>query len=285
VDDGSRDKTYDKISTLSEKDLNLNIIRLRRNFGQSAALAAGFDHASGEIIISMDGDLQHFPEEIPKFLDKISEGYDIVSGWREKRVDNYLLRRLPSKIANKLMAKLSGLNLKDFGTTFKAYRSYIIKNIKIYHGFHRFIPALAVSLGAKITEIPIKNVNRTNGKSNYGILRTFRVLFDLITIKFLISYISRPMQIFGKIGAIFGGSGFTICLFVTIQWYFKGVSIHYNIGLLILGVLMILMSVQFLAIGLICETSSRIYYESLNHKIYHIAEIHGKKFQYNTTHH
>ncbi len=156
VDDGSKDATYKNMMKHYKENGILKVIKLRRNYGQSAALAAGFDHASGKIYISMDGDLQHFPEEIPNFLQKMSEGYDIVSGWRKDRVDNFVMRRFPSKIANRMMAKLSGVDLRDFGTTFKAYRSDVIKEIHLYHGLHRFIPALAVSYGVKIAEIPIK---------------------------------------------------------------------------------------------------------------------------------
>ncbi|MBN1348918.1 glycosyltransferase family 2 protein [candidate division KSB1 bacterium] len=283
IDDGSQDSTYTKIMDIYKRNDHLQIIRLRRNFGQSAALAAGFDHASGEIIISMDGDLQHFPEEIPKFIAKIEEGYDIVSGWREKRVDNFILRRFPSMIANKLMAKLSGIDLRDFGTTFKAYRASVIKNIHLYQGLHRFIPALAVPMGVKIAEIPIENINRQQGKSNYGIYRTIQVLFDLLTVKFVISYMTRPMQFFGKIGALFGISGFLLCLLVSYQWFFQEISIQHNIGILILGVLGIIVAVQLLAIGLISETNSRIYHEGPNHRIYHVASINSRRVPYEPT--
>ncbi len=273
VDDGSQDRTYEKLNMLLTREKHLKIIKLRKNFGQSAALAAGFDHAAGEIIISLDGDLQHFPEDIPKFLAKIDEGYDIVSGWRQHRVDNYLLRRIPSKVANKMMALLSKINLNDFGTTFKAYRAEVIKNIHIYDGLHRFLPALALPIGVKIAEIPINNIQRTEGKSKYNLRRTLQVLFDLITVKFIISYMARPMQIFGRIGFLFGFLGFLICLVISYEWFFLEKSIQHNIGSLVLGVMLMIISVQFLAIGLISEMNNRIYHEALNQKIYHIAEI------------
>lgn len=273
IDDGSRDRTYEKLTALLNNEKHFKIIRLRKNFGQSAALAAGFDHAIGETIISMDGDLQHFPEEIPNFLAKIDEGYDIVSGWRQNRVDNFFLRRLPSKIANKMMARLSKTDLKDFGTTFKAYRAEVIKNIQIYDGLHRFLPALAVPIGVKIAEIPIKNIKREEGKSKYNLRRTLQVLFDLITVKFIISYMAKPMQIFGRIGFLFGFFGFLICLFISYQWFFLEQSIQENMGSLMLGVMLMIISVQFLAIGLISEMNNRIYHEALHNKIYHVAEI------------
>src|SRR5579864_4823408 len=184
VDDGSRDNTFKVLSDIYEHDRRVNLVRLRKNFGQTAGLKAGFDFARGEVIISMDGDLQHDPAEIPAFVAKIQEGYDIVSGWRLQRRDAWLTRRLPSRMANWLMAKLCGLNLHDFGTTFKAYRREVIKDLQLYGELHRFIPALASWSGATIAEIPIKNLSRSSGKSNYGLSRTLTVVLDLICIKF-----------------------------------------------------------------------------------------------------
>ena len=183
------------------------MIRLRRNFGQTPALAAGFDEAQGSIIISLDGDLQHEPEDIPKLLEKIDQGYDIASGWRKVRVDNAVTRKIPSRIANWLMAKASGIELHDFGTTFKAYRAEIIKDINLYGELHRFIPALASFYGARVIEVPIKNVPRPSGASHYGLGRTFRVFFDIITIKFMLKYMTRPMHFFGKWGLAGTGAG------------------------------------------------------------------------------
>ena len=187
----------------------MTVVKLRRNFGQTAGLAAGFDHARGEYIIAMDGDLQHDPDDIPMFLEKIAAGYDIVSGWRKVRVDNFWMRRIPSRIANWMMAKLSGVDIHDFGTTFKAYRRDILEQVPLYGELHRFIPALASWYGASICEVPIRNVNRERGNSHYGISRTFRVFFDLITIRFLLRYLSRPLHFFGTFGmlSILGGSG------------------------------------------------------------------------------
>src|SRR5271165_4934476 len=202
VDDGSTDLTYKLLKELALIDPNVTIVKLRRNFGQTAALAAGFANCTCEYVIAMDGDLQHDPADIPSFLEKLEEGYDVVSGWREHRIDNLLLRRIPSRCANWLMAKLSGVNIHDFGTTFKAYRRELLSQLPLYGEMHRFIPALASGYGASICEIPIHNQNRKNGESHYGISRTFRVLFDLITIRFLLRYMSRPLHFFGRLGLI-----------------------------------------------------------------------------------
>ena len=198
VDDGSFDGTGKKLKSIADQDENVVFVELRRNFGQTPALAAGFDHAVGEFIISMDGDLQHLPEEIPNFIEKLEAGYDLVSGWREKRVDNLIMRKIPSRAANWIASKVSGVDIHDFGTTFKAYRREIIDELNLYGEMHRFIPALVSFGGAKIIEIPIKNIERPSGVSNYGISRTFRVAFDLITLRFLLGYITRPLHFFGK---------------------------------------------------------------------------------------
>ncbi len=208
VDDGSSDHTFAMLREIAAVDSRVTVVKLRRNFGQTAGLAAGFDHARGEYIIAMDGDLQHDPADIPMFLEKIAAGYDIVSGWRKVRVDNFWMRRIPSRMANWLMAKLSGVDIHDFGTTFKAYRREILEQVPLYGELHRFIPALASWYGASICEVPIRNVNRERGISHYGISRTFRVFFDLITIRFLLRYLSRPLHFFGTFGllSLFGGS-------------------------------------------------------------------------------
>src|SRR5246500_5645051 len=202
VDDASSDRSFELLANLVETDGHLKVIRLRRNFGQTAALSAGFHESKGGVIIAMDGDLQHAPEDIPALLRKIDEGYDIASGWRKNRVDNALLRKIPSRIANWLMAKASGVELRDFGTTFKAYRAEVLKDVNLYGELHRFIPALASFYGARIAEVPIRSTPRTAGDSHYGIGRTFRVLFDILTIKFLLKYFTRPMHFFGRVGLL-----------------------------------------------------------------------------------
>ncbi|HSC46367.1 MAG TPA: glycosyltransferase family 2 protein, partial [Candidatus Acidoferrum sp.] len=201
VDDGSRDSTFHVLSEIYEHDRRVNLIRLRRNFGQTPALKAGFDFARGAIIISMDGNLQHDPEEIPRFLEKIEEGYDLVSGWRYARHDHWLMRQIPSRAANWMMAKLSGVELHDFGTTFKAYRREIIQEIQLYGELHRFIPALASTTGAKIVEVPITDMRRGARGAGRTFSEVVHVMFDLIIVKFLLDYSTRPLQFFGLIGA------------------------------------------------------------------------------------
>src|SRR6202790_5452005 len=200
VDDASTDRSFELLANLVETDARMKVLRLRRNFGQTAALSAGFDEAQGGVIVSLDRDLQHAPEDIPALLAKIDEGYDIASGWRKERVDNAITRKIPSRIANWMMARASGINLRDFGTTFKAYRSEVIKDINLYGELHRFIPALASFYGARIAEVPIRNVPRASGGSHYGLGRTFRVAFDIFTIWFLLKYFTRPMHFFGRFG-------------------------------------------------------------------------------------
>ncbi len=273
VDDGSQDRTPEILQRLFQQDKTVKVIRLRRNFGQTAALQAGFDFARGEIIISMDGDLQHDPAEIPYFLDKMAEGYDIVSGWRKKRVDSFWLRRLPSWVANRLMRWLSGVPIHDFGTTFKAYRREVVEGIQLYGELHRFIPALISRTGFKITEIPIHNIVRQKGKSKYGLSRVRRVFFDLMTVKFIISFIDRPLQFFGLIGLIFGGLGFLIGLIIAIGFYFFNWSVRNNIGNLILSSLLMILGVQFIMTGLVAEIISRIYFATNRAKIYSTERV------------
>jgi glycosyltransferase involved in cell wall biosynthesis len=264
VDDGSSDRTYKLLEEVAAVDSRVLVVKLRRNFGQTSALAAGFDHASGDFILSMDGDLQHDPNEIPKFLEKLEEGYDVVSGWREKRIDNFVMRRIPSRIANWLMAKLSGVDIHDFGTTFKAYRREVIHNIPLYGEMHRFIPALASWYGASICEISIKNVNRERGKSHYGISRTFRVFFDLLTIRFLLKYMSRPLHFFGSFGALgilLGSLTSAVLLGMKLVHPSQNVMDQHGPLFVIAGVL-ILAGIQLLAIGLLGELQVRHYYTS-----------------------
>jgi glycosyltransferase involved in cell wall biosynthesis len=261
VDDGSSDRSYKLLEEIAAVDSRVLVVKLRRNFGQTSALAAGFDHAQGEYILAMDGDLQHDPMEIPKFLEKLEEGYDVVSGWRRERVDNAILRKFPSRCANWLMAKLSGVAIHDFGTTFKAYRREVIHNIPLYGEMHRFIPALASWYGASICEIPIKNVVRERGKSHYGISRTFRVFFDLLTIRFLLKYMGRPLHFFGSIGALsmlFGG-GLSIFLVALKLLTTQNVMDQHGPLVVTAGIL-IVAGIQMLAIGLLGELQVRHYH-------------------------
>lgn len=273
IDDASTDRSFDLLANLVETDPHLKVIRLRRNFGQTAALSAGFDEAQGSVIVSLDGDLQHEPEDIPTLLAKIDEGYDIASGWRKERVDNAITRKFPSRIANWLMAKASGVNLRDFGTTFKAYRAEVIKEVNLYGELHRFIPALASFYGARIAEVPIRNVPRAAGASHYGLSRTFNVLFDIITIKFLLKYFTSPMHFFGRIGLVgtgLGGVILSVLLVKKILGY--GVMLEHG-PLLVLGALLLMAGLMMFSTGLLGEVMIRTYFESQGRRIYAVREI------------
>jgi glycosyltransferase involved in cell wall biosynthesis len=264
VDDGSKDRTYKLLEEIAAVDSRVLVVKLRRNFGQTSALAAGFDHATGEYILAMDGDLQHDPNDIPAFIEKLDEGYDVVSGWRKDRIDNFIMRRVPSRCANWLMAKLSGVEIHDFGTTFKAYRREIIQSIPLYGEMHRFIPALASWYGASMCEIPIRNINRENGKSHYGIGRTFRVFFDLLTVRFLLRYMSRPLHFFGGLGMLgmmMGSIIATILMGMKISEPRLDVMSSHA-PLFVIGSVLIVAGIQMLAIGLLGELQVRHYYTS-----------------------
>jgi len=273
VDDGSRDRTYELLRAIYERDAAVRVIKLRRNFGQTAGLQAGFDHVRGDVIISMDGDLQHAPEEIPQFLAKIDEGFDIVSGWRTDRKDNAVFRKFPSRVANRVMGRLVKVKIHDFGTTFKAYRREVVQSIRLFGELHRFIPALISREGFKITEIPISNINRLKGKSNYGISRVRRVFFDLMTVKFMVSFIDRPLQIFGLIGMASGLAGFLIAATITFGYYFFGWLIKENLGWLMLSVFLMTLGVFFIMIGLLAEVVSRVYFQTHQIRIYSVDRI------------
>src|SRR5581483_10663894 len=275
IDDHSTDGTLAALKEIAAADPRVVAIRLKRNYGQTVALAAGFDYAEGDVIISMDGDLQHDPADIPQLLAVFEErGCDIVSGWRKKRVDNFLLRRLPSRIANWLMAKLSGVDIHDFGTTFKVYRKDTIKQIKLYGEMHRFIPALASWNGATIVEVPIKNIERPGGRSHYGLSRTVRVLFDLLTIRYLLKYVTRPLHFFGPLGLLSTMAGMLIMLWMLAKKILFGMDLLAQHGpLMILGAVLILAGVQLITSGLIGEMLSRTYFESKGKPIYSIERI------------
>jgi glycosyltransferase involved in cell wall biosynthesis len=275
VDDGSSDHTYKLLEEIAAVDSRVLVVKLRRNFGQTSALAAGFDHASGEFILAMDGDLQHDPNDIPAFLEKLDEGYDVVSGWRKTRIDNLILRRIPSACANWLMAKLSGVPIHDFGTTFKAYRRELIQNIPLYGEMHRFIPALASWYGASICEIPIRNVNRRHGKSHYGLGRTFRVFFDLLTIRFLLKYMNRPMHFFGGFGVlgIITGSIMAAAL-LGIKILHPQMAVLLTHGpMFIIASVLIVAGFQMLAVGLLGELQVRHYYAAQHPASYSVERL------------
>ena len=278
VDDASTDRSFDLLANLVETDPRLKVIRLRRNFGQTAAMAAGFDESQGNIVISLDGDLQHAPEDIPLLLEKIDEGYDIASGWRKNRLDNAVTRKIPSRIANWLMAKASKVDLRDFGTTFKAYRAEILKDVNLYGELHRFIPALASFYGARIAEVPIRNVPRSSGGSHYGLGRTFRVMFDIFTIWFLLKYFTRPMHFFGKWGLVSAGAGGAILAGLAAQKIWTGVDIIQEHGpLMLVGGLALVNGVILFCTGLLGEVLTRTYFESQGRRIYAVREIRTRR--------
>lgn len=275
IEDGSSDNTLELLKAIAQKDNHVVIVELRRNFGQTPALAAGFDNARGEIVISMDGDLQHLPEEIPHFLEKLDEGFDVVSGWREKRVDNLIMRRIPSRVANWIASKVSGIDIHDFGTTFKAYRREIIEDLSLYGEMHRFIPALLSGGGVRIIEIPIKNIERSHGASNYGISRTFRVAFDLITLRFLLGYVTRPLHFFGKAALYSFLAAFGLVAYISFDKVFYNVPIFVAHGpLALLSAVLLLIGCGFISTGLIGELISRVYFEATTKKIYTVRAIH-----------
>ncbi len=271
IDDGSEDRTLEILERIAEKDSKVKVIRFRRNYGQTAAMYAGFEHAKGDIIITMDADLQNDPEDIPRLLDKMREGYDIVSGWRKDRKDPFLSRKLPSRIANWIISKVTGVELHDYGCTLKAYRAEIAKRYRLYGDMHRFLPALAKRFGAKITEIPVKHHPRLYGKSKYGIGRTVRVILDIFLVKFLNEYITKPLYVFGGAGFFLFLIGFLIELYLSLLKLFTGADIGRR-PLLILGVLLILAGIQLISTGVIAELIVRTYYESRGEKPYVIEK-------------
>jgi glycosyltransferase involved in cell wall biosynthesis len=272
VDDGSRDRSFALLSELAADDERLRVVRFRRNFGQTAGFAAGFDRARGEWIVTIDADLQNDPNDIPAMLAQAEAGFDVVSGWRARRQDPFINRRLPSIIANSMISWVTGVHLHDYGCSLKVYRAEVVKNISLYGELHRFIPAIASWQGVAVTEMPVNHAARQYGKSKYGIGRTTRVLLDLLTVRFLLSYSTRPIQLFGSIGLaslILGGA-----LLAYLGVYVR-LILGESIGdrpLLLLGVLMVLIGVQFLGMGLLGELITRVYYEGRNRPIYVVRE-------------
>jgi glycosyltransferase involved in cell wall biosynthesis len=272
VNDGSSDSTTQLIKELHHQDHCVTVINFRRNFGQTAAMSAGFDHARGEVIITMDGDLQNDPADIPVLLAKIGEGNDVVTGWRYARKDPFLNRKLPSMIANKIISVITGVHIHDYGCTLKAFRKEITQHIKLYGEMHRFIPAIASGMGAAITEVKVNHRARKYGTSKYGISRTVRVILDLLTVKFLLSYSNRPLHVFGLIGMMSFSLGFFLLMLLVIQRQFYGVPLG-DRPMLMMAVLVIFIGVQFITIGLISELQVRTYHESQNKPIYYVRNI------------
>ena len=272
VDDGSRDGSSELLAELHAEDATLKVLRFRRNFGQTAALAAGFEYARGDVIVSLDADLQNDPVDIPRLLAKLDEGYDLVNGWRADRRDPFLRRRLPSQVANALIAWVTRVDVHDSGCTLKAFRRDVAKGLKLYGEMHRFIPALAADMGARLTELPVAHHPRTHGTSKYGLTRTLRVVLDLLTVKFLSSYAERPSHLFGLLGllGVLAGGGITTVL--GLQRLFFGVALA-NRPLLLLGILLLVTGVQLVTAGLLAELLSRTYHESQGKPVYLIKDV------------
>jgi len=271
VDDGSKDKTFDAVKRHAAKDSRIKGIRFRRNYGQAVAITAGVDLAEGDICITMDGDMQHDPGQVPEFIEKIEAGYDLVCGFRFKRKDAFL-RRFPSKVANYIAKKFSGLNIRDLGSTYRAYRTSIIKQIPIYGEMHRFIPIFVAMRTDRITEIPIATKRRLHGKSHYGLARTFRVLSDLLLILFFAGFFARPIHIFGYISLVLGLPGFLILAGLSLAKILGTIAIMDYGPLFVLGVLLCLVAGQLFTTGIVCEYLVRIYYGNHSRKPYSVAE-------------
>ena len=272
IDDGSSDGTPEILAEAAQNNGNVVLIEFRRNFGQTAAMAAGFEHARYEFVVPMDGDLQNDPAEIGKMIEKIDEGYDLVAGWRKNRQDAFISRKLPSRIANRIISWATGVSLHDYGCSLKVMRSDVAKSIKLYGEMHRFIPALAAEFGAKIAEVPVNHRPRIHGSSKYGISRTIRVILDLLTVKFLLGFAKRPIHLFGSIGLLSGLTGGVILALITIQKFLFHVPLG-NRPILLLGILLLILGVQFLAFGLLAEVLTRTYHESQEKPIYHVRRL------------
>jgi len=272
VDDGSKDGTFAVLRALFTPAGRLKIVKLKRNFGQTAALAAGLDHANGEIVVLMDGDGQNDPADIPRLLAKIAEGNDLVAGWRYRRKDPFLSRRMPSMIANRLISWATKVKLHDYGCTLKAMRKELAKSLRLYGEMHRFIPAIAHERGGQIAEIKVNHRPRLRGASKYGITRTLRVVLDLLTVKFLVSYSTRPAHVFGPIGLLCEIVGLAFALHLTVQKMVYNVEIGGR-PLLLLSILSIFIGIQFITMGLLGEMLARTYHESQNRPVYVIGEI------------
>jgi glycosyltransferase involved in cell wall biosynthesis len=273
VDDGSTDESFGILGRLQASDSRLRIIRFRRNFGQTAAFSAGFAHARGSVIVTSDGDLQNDPRDIPAMVEKLESGYDIVCGWRKDRKDSLLSRRLPSIIANRVISAATNVRLHDYGCSLKVFRSDVVKSLKLYGEMHRFLPAIASEQTSSIGEMVVNHRARKHGQSKYGIGRSVRVVLDLLTVKFLLSYSTRPLQIFGLIGIAMGLTGALISGGLAVQRLREVASLSQHMPLLLLGILLIFTGFQLVTLGLLAELQVRTYHESQNKSIYVIGEI------------
>lgn len=272
VDDGSTDDSFAQLAALQARDPRLRVIRFRRNFGQTAAFAAGFAYARGRLVVTSDGDLQNDPRDIPQMVARIEQGHDIVCGWRKDRKDTFITRRIPSMIANRLISWATGVSLHDYGCSLKVFRAEVVKPLRLYGEMHRFLPAIASEIGVSIDEVVVNHRARRAGQSKYGLSRTIRVILDLVTVKFLLSYSTKPLQIFGVLGLISGGIGSILMAWLA---YVRLVQ-HHAIAdrpLLVLALLLVLIGVQLVTFGLLAELLARTYYESQNKPIYAIREV------------
>jgi len=272
IDDGSGDGTFARLAGVRERDPRVKVIRFRRNFGQTAGLAAGFANAGGAVIVTMDGDLQNDPADIPRLLAKLDEGYDVVSGWRHDRQDDALTRVLPSRIANGIISSATHVKLHDYGCGIKAYRREITASLKLYGEMHRFLPAIAGDLGARVAEIPVNHRPRTLGRSKYGLSRTVRVVLDLMTVKFLSDFSTRPIQVFGLAGLLAAGVGGVMMLVLGIERIFFGVELAGR-PIVLLAILLVVTGLQFITFGLLGEMLARTYHESQGKPIYVIRDL------------
>lgn len=272
IDDGSTDNSFAILRQIQQTDIRVRAIKLRRNFGQTAAFSAGFDHARGDVIITMDADLQNDPRDIPTLLAKIDEGYDIVSGWRVNRQDKWLTRRIPSQTANWLISRLTGVKLHDYGCSLKAYQSEVLEHTKLYGELHRFIPALASWMGVEVAEVPVNHFARRYGKSKYGLSRIIRVILDLLSVKFLLDYATRPMQIFGLLGLFSFIAGTALAAYLSYQRIFESTALR-DRPILLLAILLIVIGVQLLIMGLLGELVVRTYHETQSKTIYMVRDV------------
>ena len=277
INDGSADRTLEELKKAAQQDSRVTVLDLRRNYGQTAAMSAGFDRASGKIIVAMDGDLQNDPSDIPILLEELEKGFDVVSGWRKDRKDNSLMRTFPSRIANWLIGQVTGVKLHDYGCSLKAYRGEILKDVKLYGEMHRFIPALAAWVGGRVTELPVKHHARQHGKAKYGINRTFRVILDLITVKFLLSFSTSPLRMFGSFGGISSLIGGGVLLVQTWRKLFiEGYTLA-DKPIVLAGVFLVLLGVQLFSIGLLAELVVRTYHESQNKPVYAVRTVYTSR--------
>ena len=273
IDDGSTDGTFEELARLQARDARLRVIRFRRNFGQTAAFAAGFAYARGRLVVTMDGDLQNDPADIPRMATLAEHEYDVVCGWRKNRKDTFVTRRIPSMIANKLISWATGVDLHDYGCSLKVFRSEVVKPLRLYGEMHRFLPAIASQIGVRITEVVVNHRRREAGASKYGLSRTIRVILDLVTVKFLLSYSTRPLQIFGLIGVGAATVGSLITVYLGYVRLIALQPIAERTPLLLVGVLLVFIGVQLVTFGLLAELLARTYYESQNKPVYVIKEI------------